>query len=56
MPPSTAGSGCCSNYYVLEMNVTVFDLRTALLLTVLTVSVDSDVLDVLDVFRLFLDV
>ena len=44
-----------SNFYVLEMEVTALNLKTVLLLTILTVSVDIDVLDVLYVFfRCFL--
>jgi len=35
-----------SKFYVSDMEVTVLNLKTVLLLTILTVSVDTDVLDV----------
>ena len=56
----------CSNFYVLEMEVTALNWKTVLLLTILIISVDidvsdvllcfSDVLEVLDVFIFFLHV
>ena len=42
----------CSNFYILEKEVTALNLKTALLLTILTVSVDIDVLDVFFIFIL----
>ena len=59
LPEVTAGSTVvqlwlqfCSNFYVLEMEVTALNLKTVLglLLTLLTVSVDIDILEVFNVF------
>jgi len=36
----------CSNFYVLEMEVTALNLKIVLLLSILTVSVEIDILDV----------